>query len=69
MTTRPDSVAPPEPSVTSGRADTRRLSATIRRLQRRLLRCRIAVLERELEAERERRKAIVTRYERLLEER
>ena len=69
MTTRPDSVAPPQPSVTTETADARRISATIRQLQITLLECQVAALERELRAERERRKAVVTRYEQLLDER
>jgi hypothetical protein len=65
MTTLSDSVA--APSIQS--ASEQPVPASTYELQITVLRCRIAALERELEAERERRKAIVTRYERLLDER
>jgi len=65
MTTRSDSVAAPPVELETGQS----VPASPYELQIAVLRCRIAALERELEAERERRKAIVTRYERLLDER
>jgi hypothetical protein len=65
MTTRSDSVA--APPVQSGSDGS--VPASVYELRITVLRCRIAALERELEAERERRKAVVTRYERLLDER
>jgi hypothetical protein len=65
MTTRPDSVAAPPVQLDSERP----VPASTYELQIAVLRCRIAALERELEAERDRRQAIVTRYERLLDER
>jgi hypothetical protein len=64
MTTRSDSVAAPPIQSESEQS----VPASAYELQITVLRCRIAALERELEAERERRQAIVTRYERLLDE-
>jgi hypothetical protein len=51
------------------RSDVGQLSAAARRLRIELLECQVEALERELEIERERRQAVVDRYERLLDER
>jgi len=45
------------------------LPASARSLRISLLECQVEALERELERERERRQAVVDRYERLLDER
>lgn len=45
------------------------LPASARSLRIALLECQVEALERELERERERRQAVVDRYERLLDER
>ena len=51
---------------TSGPA---RTAPSVAQLQIALLQCQVETLRRELKAERERRQAIVTRYEQLLDER
>jgi len=69
MTTHPESVATPQsPSLPDAR-DGQPVSATVKALQVAILECRVAALEQQLEAERERRQAVVDRYERLLAER
>ena len=69
MTTHPDRVASPQsPSLPESR-EGRPVSTTVQELQVAILECRVAALEQQLEAERERRQAVVDRYERLLAER
>ena len=51
------------------RRERRAVSTTVRELQVAILECRVAALEQQLETERERRQAVVDRYERLLAER
>jgi hypothetical protein len=68
MTTRPDSVATPQSRRPTDRPSARTIAATTHAWQVSLLQARIVALERTLEAEQERREAIVTRYERLLTE-
>jgi len=69
MTTHPERVASPQsPSVPDAR-DCRPVSSTVQELQVAILECQVAALEQHLEAERERRQAVVDRYERLLAER
>jgi len=66
MTTRPENVVTPQ-SPSTERTESR--PPAIHRLEVAILQCRIAELERELEAEQERRQAVVDRYERLLDKR
>ena len=65
MTARPEEATTPRPKVT----DDRRQPPSVDQLRIALLQRRVAALEQELEAERERRQAIITRFERLLYER
>jgi len=68
MTARPDQAG--TPSVRPGdTADAKRVSVAAHRLQVAALQCHIAALERKVEIERERRRAVVTRYEQLLNDR
>lgn len=69
MTTHPERVATPQSPSLPDRSEPRAVSTTVRNLQLAILECRVAALEEELEAERERRQAVVDRYERLLAER
>lgn len=69
MITHPNRVGSADPQAVPDRTDPRPASTTVRELQVAVLRCRVAALEQELVAERERRKAVVDRYERILRER
>jgi len=67
--THPERPATPESSTLSGPRERRAVSTTVQELRVALLECRVAALEQQLAAERERRQAVVDRYERLLAER
>ena len=69
MPTHPERPATPESSTLSGLRERQAVSTTAQELQVALLECRVAALEQQLAAERERRQAVVDRYERLLAER
>jgi len=69
MTTHPDRVATPQSPSLPDSPERRAVSTTVQDLQIAILECRVAALEQQLEAERERRQAVVDRYERLLAER
>ncbi|MDS0278955.1 hypothetical protein NDI85_14230 [Halomicroarcula sp. S1AR25-4] len=69
MTTRPTQVATPESGSDVDRTSTGTTPTSIAQFELTVLHCRIAALETALECERERRKAVVERYERLLDER
>jgi len=69
MTTHPERVASPQSPSLPDQRDGRPVSSTVKELQVAILECRVAALEQQLEAERERRQAVVDRYERLLAER
>jgi len=57
---------PPSPTLPDQDREPLR-SSTVYQLQIAVLRCRIAALEAELERERQRRQAVVDRYERLID--
>ncbi|WP_324665067.1 hypothetical protein [Haloarcula sediminis] len=69
MTTHPDRVAPPRSPTVPDSREARAVSTTVQELQVAVLECHVAALEQQLEAEREKRQAVVDRYERLLAER
>jgi len=69
MITHPDRVATARTPALPDRRERQPVSANVRELQMTVLECRVAALEQQLEAERERRQAVVDRYERLLAER
>ena len=68
MATHHEDVAVPQPP-THPKPGERRLLKSALELQVTLMECHVAALERELAAEREKRQAVVDRYERLLSER
>ena len=68
MATHHERVPVPQPP-TRPRPGERQLSKAVLQRQMTLMASHIAVLERELAAEREKRQAVVDRYERLLSER
>lgn len=68
MTTHPERVAPPQPPTLPESGERRSVSKSVLKLQVTLMECHITALEQELEAERERRQAVVDRYERILAE-
>ncbi|WP_262179150.1 hypothetical protein [Haloarcula laminariae] len=69
MTTHPERVATPRSPGLPENRERPSVSTAVRELQIALLECRVAALEQQLEAEREKRQAVVDRYERLLAER
>jgi len=69
MTTHPEKVAAPQPPPLPEPGERRSVSNSVLKRQVTLMQCHIAALEQELEAERERRQAVVDRYERILAER
>ena len=69
MTIHPESSAVLQPPALPEPGEQQSVSRSALQLQVTLMRCHIAALEQELTAERERRQAVVDRYERLLAER
>ncbi|MBX0286739.1 hypothetical protein [Haloarcula salinisoli] len=69
MTTHPERVASPQSPTVPDSREERPISTTVQALRVAVLECQVAALEQQLEAERERRQAVVDRYERLLAER
>ncbi|MDS0260207.1 hypothetical protein NDI56_12455 [Haloarcula sp. S1CR25-12] len=69
MTTHPKRVATPQSPSLPDRSDTKPVSATVMKLQLTVMQHRIETLQQQLVAERERRQAVIDRYERLLAER
>jgi len=69
MTTHPERVATPQSPTLPDPRERQSTSSTVMELQVAILEYRVTALEQQLEAERERRQAVVDRYERLLAER
>ena len=69
MTTHPERVVAPQSPTLPTPRERRPTSTTVRELQVAVLECRVTALEQQLDVERERRQAVVDRYERLLADR